>query len=189
MVGIDAANKVASFADGSQIKYNKVTTLKFKKKMKYIEINKLFLKNKRFFFFPFSFVQLLSTIPLDITLTWLGREELAKKLVHSSSHIVGLGLRGTNPHGAKCWMYYPEDDCPYYRCTVFSHYGVGNVPVASKSLPTLRLGDPSLPVADASSREGPYWSLMFEISESTPWKPVNLETIVEVRICIDMYYR
>lgn len=148
MAGIDATEKVATFSDGSQIKYNK----------------------------------LLTTIPLDITLTWLGREDLAKKLVHSSSHIIGLGLRGSNPHDTKCWMYYPEDDCPYYRCTVFSHYGVGNVPDASNSLPTLRLGDASLPVEDSSSKPGPYWSLMFEISESSPWKPVNLATIVEETI-------
>jgi protoporphyrinogen oxidase len=54
--------------------------------------------------------KLLTTIPLDITLTWLGKKDLADRLTYSSSHIVGLGIRGTNPHGDKCWMYYPEDD-------------------------------------------------------------------------------
>lgn len=38
--------------------------------------------------------KLLTTIPLDITLTNLGRSDLASRLTYSSSHIVGLGLRG-----------------------------------------------------------------------------------------------
>lgn len=66
--------------------------------------------------------KLLTTIPLDMTLNWLDRSDLSKRLTYSSSHIVGLGLRGSNPHTNKCWMYYPEEDCPFYRCTVFSHY-------------------------------------------------------------------
>lgn len=58
---------------------------------------------------------LLSTLPLDIVLRWLGKPEWADGLQHSSSHIIGLGIRGKCPHGTKCWLYYPEDDCPYYR--------------------------------------------------------------------------
>ena len=54
-----------------------------------------------------KYQKLLTTIPLDITLTWLGRHDLAKRLTYSSSHIIGLGLRGENPHDHKCWMYYP----------------------------------------------------------------------------------
>ena len=45
--------------------------------------------------------KLLTTIPLDITLTWLGKADLAKRLTYSSSHIIGLGLRGQNPHDTK----------------------------------------------------------------------------------------
>ena len=126
--------------------------------------------------------KLLITIPLDITLTWLGKSDLAKRLTYSSSHIIGLGLRGHSPHDNKCWLYYPEDDCPFYRCTVFSHYAAKNCPHADSALPTLRLGDPALPVADKTARTGPYWSLMFEVSESKEFKPVNLETIVEETI-------
>ena len=33
------------------------------------------------------------------------------------------------------------------------------------------------------SRLGPYWSLMFEVSENKEHKPVNLDTMVEVRMC------
>lgn len=127
--------------------------------------------------------KLLSTIPLDITLTWLGRAELAQRLTYSSSHIIGLGLRGQNPHDNKCWLYYPEDDCPYYRCTVFSHYAKKNVPADDAMLPTLRHGDKSLPVSDQGvAKPGPYWSLMFEVSENKTYKPVNLETVVEETI-------
>lgn len=59
---------------------------------------------------------LVSTMPLDLTLTWLGKEDWAKGLQHSSSHIVGFGIRGACPHGLKCWLYFPEDNCPFYRC-------------------------------------------------------------------------
>lgn len=41
-----------------------------------------------------QYEHLLSTIPLDTTLTWLGREEWAQGLQHSSSHIIGVGIRG-----------------------------------------------------------------------------------------------
>jgi len=114
---------------------------------------------------------LVSTLPLDITCRWLGKSEWADGLQHSSSHIVGLGIRGLSPHGTKCWLYYPEDDCPFYRTTVFSNYAKENCPADGTALPTLCMGDGSAP-ADASPKAGPYWSLMFEISESQ-FKPVD----------------
>ena len=40
---------------------------------------------------------------------------------------------------------------------------------------------------DATPKSGPYWSLMFEISESKEYKPVNYDTIVEVRMYTDKY--
>ena len=45
-----------------------------------------------------SLPQLLTTIPLDITLKWVDQPVLANRLTYSSSHIIGLGLRGENPH-------------------------------------------------------------------------------------------
>jgi hypothetical protein len=49
------------------------------------------------------------------------------------------------------------------------------------------MGDPALPVPPAQKQpcKGPYWSLMFEISENKTFKPVNLETIVEVRLILE----
>jgi protoporphyrinogen oxidase len=58
---------------------------------------------------------LVTTVPLDVTLRWAGKAEWAAGLEHSSSHVVGIGIRGECPHGLKCWLYYPEDNCPFYR--------------------------------------------------------------------------
>ena len=57
----------------------------------------------------------------------------------SSSHIVGIGLRGQCPHGLKCWLYFPEDNCPFYRTTVFSHYAPKNCPSPDAKLATVCL--------------------------------------------------
>ena len=72
-----------------------------------------------------SYDKLLSTTPLDMTLRMFAESEAedvmakcrscADTLAYSSSHIIGIGLRGVNPHDTKCWLYYPEDNCPFYR--------------------------------------------------------------------------
>lgn len=38
--------------------------------------------------------KLLSTVPLDVLLRWAGRPELGEGLHHSSTHVVGVGVRG-----------------------------------------------------------------------------------------------
>lgn len=119
-----------------------------------------------------AYDKLISTLPLDVTLRWAGRPDLADGLFYSSTHVVGIGMRGTCPHGLKCWLYFPEDNCPFYRTTVFSHYAAKNCPDAATALPTLVLADGSAP-ASTDAEEGPYWSLMFEISESS-YKPVDM---------------
>jgi protoporphyrinogen oxidase len=103
---------------------------------------------------------LISTLPLDafVGLTDLASlQATAQQLLHSTVHIVGIGLRGAPPPHltTKCWMYFPEDSSPYYRGTVFSNYSPNNVPDISK-----------------------YWSLMLEVSES-PAKPVHREAVVD----------
>ncbi len=96
---------------------------------------------------------LVSTIPLDRLVAIADLDDLkpvAAGLLHSSTHVIGVGLAGAPPEpiARKCWIYFPEDDCPFYRVTVFSRYSPENVP-------------------------GPgYWSLMAEVSES-PKKPVD----------------
>lgn len=108
----------------------------------------------------YSYDHLISTIPLDRLCQLVGDQRLighAAALKYSSVHVVGIGLRGQPPETlrTKCWMYFPEDNCPFYRVTVFSNYSPENVP------------DP-----------GANWSLMAEVSES-PCKPVNAKRIVE----------
>jgi protoporphyrinogen oxidase len=74
-----------------------------------------------------------------------------RDLEYSSTHVIGVGLHGTPPAALaqKCWMYFPEANCPFYRVTHFSHYSPNNVP-------------------DHSSQ----WSLMAEVSESAH-RPVD----------------
>jgi len=111
-----------------------------------------------------SYDTLVSTMPMDQLLRLLdGEPELssrASEFVHSSTHVVGIGLNGTTPEQlkSKCWMYFPQSDSPFYRATVFSNYASSNVP-----------------------KPGHQWSLMCEISES-PDKPVNQEAIVDETI-------
>ena len=82
------------------------------------------------------------------------------------------------PLGNKCWMYFPEDDCPFYRATVFSNYAAANCPPQEAALSNLCRADGGEASATAAagggapSSTGPYWSLMFEVSESA-LKPVD----------------
>ena len=111
-------------------------------------------------------------VPADVACGWVGRPELGLRLKHSSTHVVGVGYRGACPHPTKCWLYFPESDCPFYRCTVFSNYAAANCPDQGKALPTLCLADGTPAPPHASLCQGPYWSLMFEIAES-PARPVD----------------
>ena len=114
--------------------------------------------------------KILSTMPLDDLLRTCDATasdpaciKIADSLVFSSSHIIGIGLRGSPPAHLKtmCWMYFPDDNTPFYRATVFSNYAAANAP------------------------EG-CWSLMLEVSESKEHKPVNRETLIEdcIRGCL-----
>lgn len=113
----------------------------------------------------YRYERLISTLPLDICTRMLtpaqpALSEAAARLKYSTSNIVGLGLKGQPPASlrSKCWMYFPEADCPFYRTTVFSNYSPNNVPDIAN-----------------------HWSLMTETSES-PCKPVNQEHLVEETI-------
>lgn len=121
-----------------QISYNK-------------EVISINTKKKQIFFSDGSktvYDKLITTLPLDVLLCISSPSPLrplAKKFVYSTVHIFGVGLRGKKPASlrTKCWMYFPEKNCPFYRVTVFSNYSPNNVPRSS------------------------YWSLMTEVSESS----------------------
>lgn len=74
-------------------------------------------------------------------------------------------------------MYFVEDNCPFYRATIFSNYSPHNQPVADKLLATKQLANGSKP-ASTQPQPGPYWSIMLEVSESS-YKPVNHDTLLE----------
>lgn len=107
---------------------------------------------------------LISTLPLDTLCRLLALPGLAAagQLAHAQTHIVGLGLRGACPPRlqGKSWIYFPEENCPFYRATVFSNYSPHHAPQG-------------------------HWSLMAETSASAH-KPVNAATLVAdtVRGCL-----
>lgn len=148
---VDADKKTVSLKDGTTVKYEK----------------------------------LISTMSVDFLADAMGDKELqtlSKGLFYSSTHVIGVGVRGHRPEriGDKCWLYFPEDDCPFYRATIFSNYSPHNQPVATKKLKTMQLADGSKPKEDIEA-EGPYWSIMLEVSESS-MKPVDQENML--RDCI-----
>jgi len=104
---------------------------------------------------------LLSTIPLSQLAKVSGQDQFVplinRGLLYSTSNIFGIGLKGRPPESlqTKCWMYFPESDCPFYRVTVFSNYSPNNVPQPDSQ-----------------------WSLMAEVSESR-CKPENQATMTE----------
>ncbi|KAJ6152630.1 hypothetical protein N7497_006949 [Penicillium chrysogenum] len=144
---VNAYNKTVTLADGTTIGYGK----------------------------------LVSTMAVDYLAEAMNDTELmplTKQLFYSSTHVIGVGIRGARPDriGDKCWLYFPENDCPFYRATIFSNYSPHNQPEASKKLPTIQLADGSKPKS-TEPQEGPYWSVMLEVSESS-MKPVNNETLL-----------
>ena len=103
---------------------------------------------------------LLSTMPMDVLVRSMDGDvpeevrQQADLLRHSGSYIVGVGLRQPSP-SKKCWMYFPEKNCPFYRLTYLSNYSPEVVP-------------------DATT----HYSLLAEISKSD-FKPVDRDTIVD----------
>eukprot|EP00742_Colponemidia_sp_Colp-10_P001553 GILJ01001667.1.p1 GENE.GILJ01001667.1~~GILJ01001667.1.p1 ORF type:complete len:475 (+),score=55.24 GILJ01001667.1:41-1465(+) len=126
---IDCLSKTISFADGSEETYDYI----------------------------------ISTLPLDVMCKLAvntGLDNLPAKMPefrYSSTHVVGFGMEGQPPEHlkTKCWMYFPEGNCPFYRVTVFSNYSKYNV-----------------------AKPGEQWSLMLEVSESS-YKHVNHDTILQ----------
>ena len=103
---------------------------------------------------------LLSTIPMDKLVCAMNGDtpdtvrEQAKRLRHSGSFIVGVGIKQPCP-SKKCWMYFPEASSPFYRLTYLSNYSPEVVP------------DPDH-----------YYSILAEVSHSE-FKPVDRDTVVD----------
>lgn len=103
---------------------------------------------------------LISAMPLDVLLNSVARSrsaelgqvaQTAAGLKHSSGYMVGIGLKSRRPGGGtpdtKSWMYFPEENCPFYRVTYLSNYSPHMTPDKDN-----------------------YYSLLCEVSES-PMKP------------------
>jgi UDP-galactopyranose mutase len=129
IVGVDAGRKEVVLEDGSRERYD----------------------------------ALLSTMPLDRLVASMNGStpdevvEQSRRLRHSGSFIVGVGIRQPAPSN-KNWMYFPEGNCPFYRVTYLSNYSPEVVP-------------------DAST----HYSLLCEISCSE-FKPVDRDRVAEETI-------
>jgi protoporphyrinogen oxidase len=126
--------------------------------------------------------KLVNTMSVDHLVEKMGNKELitlSKGLYYSTTHVIGVGLRGGRPDriGDKCWLYFPEDNCPFYRATIFSNYSPYNQPADSAKLPTLYLANGSK-ATSTEAKEGPYWSIMLEVSQST-LKEVDEENLLK----------
>jgi len=103
---------------------------------------------------------LINTMPIDrfVSCCMNAPNTICKsssQLVHNSGLIVGLGIVGQR-EDRKCWMYFPEDNSPFYRVTNFHNYSPAHVP---------------------GGRSDQYFSLMCETTYS-PTKPVDKDQII-----------
>jgi len=129
-----------------------------------------------------NYKKMVNTMSVDLLTELMGKDDLhtlSKGLFYSSTHVIGVGVRGQRPEriGDKCWLYFPELDCPFYRATIFSNYSPHNQPVATKKLATMQYADGRKP-EETTVAEGPYWSIMLEVSESS-MKPVDQENMLK----------
>ena len=180
VVGVDVESKEVRLRDGSRIQYDcLISTLPLDSLLLMVNEG---IKGKE----EAKKNQKTEPIPAPVR-TMLEAPLDASRLRRSASHVVGVGVRGPCPLGPKCWLYFPEDDCPFYRATVFSNYSERNCPPPGAALPTLCLaggcaGEGAEEGAEeeakdgAKAEKGPYWSLMFEVSESD-LKPVDCSPV------------
>ena len=79
---------------------------------------------------------LVTTLPLDVFCNAVAQgvpseiKRAAARLRHSGGHMVGVGIRQPPP-STKSWMYFPEEDCPFYRVTYLSNYSPYMTPDAA----------------------------------------------------------
>lgn len=107
---------------------------------------------------------LINTTPLDIFVKACDAApevvlSAAERLVHNGGLIVGLGFEERRDD-TKCWMYFPENNSPFYRVTNFHNYSPFNVP---------------------DGETDRYFSLMCETTYST-YKPEDKAMIVDQTI-------
>ncbi len=103
---------------------------------------------------------LLNTMPITELLPRLVGcpdtvHDAAKDLLFSSGYSIGVGIDRPTAT-SKCWIYYPEQDAPFYRVTYLSHYSPHIAP--------------------------PNTTLFLTETSHSQYKPVNRDTILEETI-------
>jgi protoporphyrinogen oxidase len=108
-----------------------------------------------------KFDYLISAMPLDKLCNDVINGEMPREikkatasLRHGGGYMVGIGIKQPCP-SIKSWMYFPEDNCPFYRVTYLSNYSPYMTP-----------------------DKNTHYSLLCEISYSE-FKPVDGKTIVD----------
>lgn len=79
---------------------------------------------------------LLSTMPIDLLIKKMNHapdemHRASAKLEHSSGLIVGVGIE-RKIETSKCWLYFPEENAPFYRVTYLSQYSPHITPDADR---------------------------------------------------------
>ncbi|MBE7445621.1 MAG: NAD(P)-binding protein [Planctomycetia bacterium] len=108
-----------------------------------------------------SYDLLISTIPLTELIDKMkdkpeGIGRSAEEFVWNRGYMVGIGIKKPCPSN-KNWMYFPENDSPFYRVTYLSNYSPNMTPA------------------------GEFFSFLAEISYSR-FKAVSKETVIEETI-------
>lgn len=111
LVSVDADRKELLFADGARESYDILITA-----MPLDVFCRDILKAQA----PARAGSDAESIPLEQI------RQTAARLRHSSGYMVGIGLKSREPGAGtpdtKSWMYFPEDNCPFYRVTYLSNY-------------------------------------------------------------------
>lgn len=82
-----------------------------------------------------EYESILNTAPIDILASqWLTQKndamiDAAGRLTHNSVYVGGVGvdIQEESERNSKCWMYFPENNSPFYRVTNFHNYSPNNV--------------------------------------------------------------
>jgi protoporphyrinogen oxidase len=98
VVGIDLAAKVVTFGDASQTTYDHLVT-------------------------TMPLKELMRCIDDCPPAVW----DAVARLHHTEGLFVGIGVADECP-STKCWMYFPESNCPFYRVTYLSNYSTRVTP-------------------------------------------------------------
>jgi protoporphyrinogen oxidase len=106
----------------------------------------------------FSYDALISTMPVDLLVGSLSERpaelvQAATKLRHNGVYMVGVGYEAPLAD-EKCWMYFPQQNTPFYRATNFAKYAHANVPDADVARYSAYMTETSYSDIKPEPREG-----------------------------------